>query len=638
MATLFAWKSPKSLQNKKVGFRSPTLDVLTLARAMSFVDEATREEIAPLLKLETQGDERTFVFTPLRGGSDLTPSFRKENTEHFTVSQDLLGGPDEDFVFEETKRIAEESWMTEVGDERGLQNPDPVSASKKYLIHLTALPGYYGVTYPQKCKGPVCDSFLEVDQDFDFVMTGAETQEERRAKLTANLEVTIAHEFFHAIQFAHYALLRVDDESRVRLDGWAVEGGAVWMEDQVYPANNDYIQTYLNSFLAFPELSWTGVNFQNPTHVYGTTMYFKSLSDLLPGGPDTVRKFYQTWSTGDYPNAISALEATLRPMNENVTQVAHDLWVGVTADWFLDSPAFPGVSPYTIFSQLPRQDRISICELCTYIISLNAEQQGGVQDLNFLVSGGGGERMASVVVNYKDGRPNAVIPLKVDPEEALTVLRGGLDQVDMNKVAFISLVITTGPKSSGVLDYIISSTPQPPERKPFSLKLQNGWNFIALPLLADTSVRFWLNKGENILVPGFSNDRFTYQTPEEAGWPPGGVPGMPLAVFESDAKGRVIQMTGVHYVGAPFTQRLYVGYNLVGNPLYETVNLSARAVFKTTSGVSLTLAQAREGGWIGQGLWTLKNGAYVQLTTDTLEPGQAGWLLMRRGALTMVIQ
>ena len=44
-----------------------------------------------------------------------------------------------------------------------------------------------------------------------------------------NLQVTAAHEFFHAIQFGYDA----------REDGWFMEAGAAWIEDEIYDSVND---------------------------------------------------------------------------------------------------------------------------------------------------------------------------------------------------------------------------------------------------------------------------------------------------------------------------------------------------------------------------------------------------------------
>ena len=51
-----------------------------------------------------------------------------------------------------------------------------------------------------------------------------------------NLQVTAAHEYFHAVQFGY----------DVAEDGWVMEATATWAEDELYDGVNDNVQ-YLRS-------------------------------------------------------------------------------------------------------------------------------------------------------------------------------------------------------------------------------------------------------------------------------------------------------------------------------------------------------------------------------------------------------
>ncbi len=57
-----------------------------------------------------------------------------------------------------------------------------------------------------------------------------------------NLEVTAAHEFFHAVQFAY----------DVAEDDWFMEGTAMWMEDEMYDEVNDNVRYLRGSQLTTP--------------------------------------------------------------------------------------------------------------------------------------------------------------------------------------------------------------------------------------------------------------------------------------------------------------------------------------------------------------------------------------------------
>lgn len=100
-----------------------------------------------------------------------------------------------------------------------------------------------------------------------------------------NLKVTLAHEFFHAVQFSY----DVDE------DAWLMEGTATWMEDQVYDGINDNRQYLQNSQLKYP---WVPLDHSKGCcFQYGSWIWFRFLSESMnasviheiwdaAGGPD----------------------------------------------------------------------------------------------------------------------------------------------------------------------------------------------------------------------------------------------------------------------------------------------------------------------------------------------------------------
>lgn len=61
------------------------------------------------------------------------------------------------------------------------------------------------------------------------------------------VKVTIAHEFFHTVQYAYYDFLNISDDDSFAKQIWWLEATAVLMEDEVYDDINDYVN-YLNIF------------------------------------------------------------------------------------------------------------------------------------------------------------------------------------------------------------------------------------------------------------------------------------------------------------------------------------------------------------------------------------------------------
>jgi hypothetical protein len=102
-----------------------------------------------------------------------------------------------------------------------------------------------------------------------------------------NLQVTMAHEYFHATQFAY----------DIAEDGWFMEGTAVWAEDEVYDAVDDNVQYLADSPITKPSKSMD--KFGGLYH-YGTWIWFRYLTEKFKqsnGGLPTL--ILDTWKAAD---------------------------------------------------------------------------------------------------------------------------------------------------------------------------------------------------------------------------------------------------------------------------------------------------------------------------------------------------
>ncbi len=104
---------------------------------------------------------------------------------------------------------------------------------------------------------------------------------------TENLQVTAAHEYFHAIQFGY----------DVGEDGWFFESTAAWIEDVLYDDVNDNYQYLSQSAITYPDLpiDWDSNEF--PLLVYGGWLYFRFITEYLAEGTtvanDAVRMMWE---------------------------------------------------------------------------------------------------------------------------------------------------------------------------------------------------------------------------------------------------------------------------------------------------------------------------------------------------------
>ncbi|MDO9407261.1 MXAN_6640 family putative metalloprotease [Patulibacter sp.] len=142
------------------------------------------------------------------------------------------------------------------------------------------------------------------------------------------LDVTAAHEYNHVLQGAIDA----------RFDVWFGEATATWMEDQVFPAGNDW-QLYLARWGADPQVPLTsydgGPDVATDIRVYGTSVFLHWLSDQQ-GGPAVIRDAWQRLPERT-PAMYSpgALDDALAKAGGTSVSDAFGRFAAATAEWQL---------------------------------------------------------------------------------------------------------------------------------------------------------------------------------------------------------------------------------------------------------------------------------------------------------------
>ncbi|WP_134741283.1 MXAN_6640 family putative metalloprotease [Nocardioides sp. 503] len=143
--------------------------------------------------------------------------------------------------------------------------------------------GLYGycTTDERKPARPPFDryAYCVVDNNYAEAGFGAHTPEE-------NLQVTVAHEYFHAVQYAY-------DFAE---DAWFLEATAAWVEDEMYDDVNDNRQYLAASPLRQPRRSMDRFDPRTGYH-YGIWIFFRRLSERFPGAqaglPTIVRDMWR---------------------------------------------------------------------------------------------------------------------------------------------------------------------------------------------------------------------------------------------------------------------------------------------------------------------------------------------------------
>ncbi len=187
-------------------------------------------------------------------------------------------------------------WRTEVG-RFAFRKPKSDATSRDhgpngkidiYLADIGAA-GYYGYCAsddPHDFGGSYrywdASAYCVLDNDFSRRQFGG------GAHGVAALRVTLAHEFFHAIQFAYDYFE----------DRWFMESTATWMEDEVYDGVDDNRQYLADSPITDPQrpLDHNGTRFG----VYGDWIFFRFLSEFLGSAADhDIAVVRRSWQLAD---------------------------------------------------------------------------------------------------------------------------------------------------------------------------------------------------------------------------------------------------------------------------------------------------------------------------------------------------
>ena len=131
-----------------------------------------------------------------------------------------------------------------------------------------------------------------------------------------SLQATAAHEFNHGIQFGEGGLTGVGAPDLV-----FTEGGATWMEDEVFDAAND------NYYYLWPPLEKSMGEFGNGNDVYSYWLTFRAMTEQFGtgvggGGEDVMQQFWESTSR-ETANNLSALAAGLALKSETLPNAFH---------------------------------------------------------------------------------------------------------------------------------------------------------------------------------------------------------------------------------------------------------------------------------------------------------------------------
>ncbi|MDD5687129.1 MAG: carbohydrate binding domain-containing protein [Elusimicrobia bacterium] len=192
-----------------------------------------------------------------------------------------------------------------------------------YILNLGN--GAYGST---AYKHPILGSIIQVDNDYigdKFYTHGTDA-----------MQITSAHEFFHAVKCSYNPR---DDNY------WWNEATSVWMEDEIYPNVNDYLQ-YLKGFAGKP--SWfanstQSLDYINDWNEYGSCIFAKYFSERF-NEKDIIRQIWDICKTTD---SLSAIDSEL--ISGHGTSLSNEfktftVWNYDASKYYIEGNSYPKIT------------------------------------------------------------------------------------------------------------------------------------------------------------------------------------------------------------------------------------------------------------------------------------------------------
>ncbi len=298
-------------------FRSTTRSdgTMALLQAQAYAQKAG-EDSSPRAILGLSPSTTTCIEGAPFAGS---PQLRQLETAHFVFqyTTKLIGGG---LTVRDYARAFEASWDAEVVRDGWAPPPPPThdALGGKYLVVIdaTVAPVFYGYAV---ATGVVGDNpatpWNEGDAQSSCVVIQADMSQVSSSPLKA-MFATAAHEFNHSLQYGLGVL-----HSRVP-DSVFVEGGATWIEDEVFDEVND------NYNYLWPDVGPSMAEYDD--NIYGYWVVFRGLSERLgPNGRTMMRRFWELVSQRKAQN-VNALVAALREQGLEMGPAFHDAIISLT--------------------------------------------------------------------------------------------------------------------------------------------------------------------------------------------------------------------------------------------------------------------------------------------------------------------
>ena len=236
----------------------------------SFIERETGSSFAKVSNIKkTMLNYDNLSETYIRSGSRFVIHYAISGNDSVNISDTNFNGvPD---YIDEVAAAFDSSYQKEVID-YGFQDPfDVVDTIHIYIGNLAK--NIYALAHP--------NFVMELRNNYNGFLDAYDTMPELA------IRVTVAHEFFHFIQFTYY------DTDNYSSFPFIYEASAVWMEDEVYPQIDDYLQ-YIPTFYKNIDKSLLT---SYPDVWYSRCLWFKYLKNREGFGLPVIKSMWDNLET-----------------------------------------------------------------------------------------------------------------------------------------------------------------------------------------------------------------------------------------------------------------------------------------------------------------------------------------------------
>lgn len=304
--------------------RGVTPALRALATALPALHGAERREATELLRRPTDKSDRGYFGKEAPDSPTCDANFCvhwTNSSKNAPASNDFLNEVRQSLDLTHTIENDTLGWQRAKSDgSRGARNG--VGGQGQVDVYITNLGkklyGYASVDPKQ--SGSRRFAYLVLDNDYvGFPSSPLDS-----------LKVTIAHEYNHVLQFGYDTYE----------DGWLFEDTATWMEEQVYPAINDYLN-YLPALAKGTDVPMTGTSIK----IYAEAVFNHWLSGHY--GAAAIRDVWAASMAGVKPKHLATAAYTAGVTANGGGKFSDEFggFAAATAEWN-SSPYFPDAVEY----------------------------------------------------------------------------------------------------------------------------------------------------------------------------------------------------------------------------------------------------------------------------------------------------